>query len=217
VLGEADADGLGEAADTADAAADGDADVDVEAGPALAAARTNPAGSAWTADVPPGTPAACGLEDGAADGDVDGDGVGVADVDAEVDADGDTDGDTDGAGELVTVWEVVSWTSVPVRPVSLVSYTCRMLSSAVSPMFLSTPEVSLPGTEMTTFLPSSLTSALLTPRLLTRFARMFFAVLRSPLVTLTPVVDLGSRVTVVPPRRSRPSAGEYRPPSAISP
>ncbi len=121
-----------------------------------------------------------------------------------------------GADDVVTVGVVVSWTSVPVMPL-LVSYTCRMLSSAVSPMFLSTPWVSLPGTEMTMLRPSSFTSALLTPKALTRFARMFLAVLRSPLVTLTPVVDFGCKVTVVPPRRSRPSAGEYRPPRAISP
>jgi len=225
VPAEGDADGLadatGEVAADGELDADAELDADVDPGPALAAARTNPAGSAWRAGCPPGTPRAFGLDDGAADadgvgvaaGDTDVDGV--ADGDPEVDgvADGDpeldgvADGDPEaGADELVAVG-VVSATSVPLMPL-LLSYTCRMLSSAVSPMFLSTPWVSLPGTEMTMSLPSTFTSALLTPRLFTRFDRMFFAVLRSALLTLRPTVDFGSRVTVVPPRRSRPSAGE---------
>src|SRR5450755_5179549 len=99
-LGEADADGLGEAADEAEVEADD------EPGPALAAARTNPAGSAWTAGAWPGTPSAFGLDDGAADCDGVADGAGVADGDADVDAD--VDGVVEGlvvagADDVVTV------------------------------------------------------------------------------------------------------------------
>ena len=82
-LGDADADELGEAVGVAEVEAD------VEPGPALAAARANPAGSAWTAGAWPGTPSAFGLDDGA-------DGAGVADGDADVDAD--VDGVVDGLG-----------------------------------------------------------------------------------------------------------------------
>ena len=99
VLGEADADGLGEATGEAAEIADAAVDGEVDAGPALAAARTNPAGCAWTPEVSPGTPRACGLDDGAADGDDEADGAGVADGDADVDAEGDTDGVVDGAAE----------------------------------------------------------------------------------------------------------------------
>ena len=70
------------------------------------------------------------------------------------------------------------------------------------------PWVSLPGTDTTMFDPSVLTSALPTPKPLIRFSRIVLVVAMSLLLILAPSSATGVRVTVVPPRRSRPSAGE---------
>lgn len=190
---------------------------------ALSAACTKAAGSACTAGCAPGTPSAFGLDDGAADGDEVAEGLGVVVGDAvgEVVVDGLPDwllaADGDAVGVTVAVAAAVSWTVLPAMLASLDSYTCRMLRSAVSPIWARASCLFLPGTDTTMFDPSVSTCALPTPKLLTRCRMMSTAVLSSLFVTFTPPAAFGVNVTVVPPRRSRPSAGEYRPPRAISP
>jgi hypothetical protein len=168
------------------------------------AARTNEAG--WMA-----TPASSGplIDWGLAGADV-GALLGVPLLGALLGAD-------DGAVDVLGVGDVVGVVVVGVVP-RLLWYTCRIDSCAVSPMLLSTPWVSLPGTDTTMFSPSTFTSALPTPRPFTRLRMMLTAVFRSLFLIDAPCTSSrGLSVTVVPPRRSSPSAGECVPLRNIPP
>ena len=87
--------------------------------------------------------------------------------------------------------------------------TWRKNICAVEPICLSTALRPLPGTETTMLWPSILTSDSPTPAPSMRERMISTAVSRFVFVMLPlfPDVSFGSRVTSVPPRRSRPSCG----------